>query len=283
MTALDAPGWGGIGLLAFLFATGLLVIFKRTRRLRLRRRHLSTGFTPEERGILERDFPRYRRFPEALQTRFEGYTRVLMEEKNFEACGGLSAVTPEMKLLISAQAAMLLLGIPRHGFYPLLKSILVYSGAFRDRGRRRFDLREAEDRGILLGESWESGSVVLSWNSVLAGGRNEDDGVNVVIHEFAHQLDQMNGDADGVPMLPDREAYARWANVFGRHYETLVEETDGGTDDISFLDPYGATDPSEFFAVVSETFFEESSELNREHPELYRELSLFYGLDPASW
>ncbi len=283
MTALLAPEWGGIGLLTLLLGFGALLFFRKLKQRRLHRQRLNTPFSPEERAILDRDFPRHRHLPEEFEIRFEGFTRVLMEEKNFEACGGLSEVTAEMKLLISAQAAMLLLGIPRHDFYPQLKSILVYPGAFRDRGRRRFDLREADDRGILLGESWESGSVVLSWDSVVAGGRNEDDGVNVVIHEFAHQLDQMNGVAEGVPILPNREAYARWADVFGRHFDELVEESEGRAEQDPFLDPYGATDPSEFFAVVSETFFEESADLKLEHPELYRELSLFYGLDPASW
>jgi len=283
MTALPAPEWGAIGLLALMLGFGALLFFRGLTQRRLHRQRLNTPFFLEEMAILDRDFPRHRHLPEEFKIRFEGFTRVLMEEKNFEACGGLSEVTAEMKLLISAQAAMLLLGLPRHEFYPQLKSILVYPGAFRDRGRRRFDLREAEDRGILLGESWESGSVVLSWDSVVAGGRNEDDGVNVVIHEFAHQLDQMNGAADGVPILPDREAYARWADVFGRHFAELVEESKEKADQDPFLDPYGATDPSEFFAVVSETFFEESADLKFEHPELYRELSLFYGLDPASW
>lgn len=272
-----------IALAALIIGLVAVIVASRVRRHRIRGARLLSRLTEEESAILDRDFPRHRDLPESLRSRFEGYTRVLMEEKNFEACGGLSEVTPEMKLLISAQAAVLLLELPNHQFYPRLQSILVYPGAFRDPGRRNFDLSEVDDRGTLYGESWETGSVVLSWDNVLAGGRNADDGMNVVIHEFAHQLDQINGSADGVPYLRSPEAYARWGEVCGRHYEALVAATEHRSRPETFLDPYGATDPAEFFAVASETFFEEPEELRDEHPELYDQLRDYYGLDPAMW
>lgn len=206
-----------------------------------------------------------------------------MEDKYFEPCGGLPEVTEAMKLVIAAQAAILLLELPNHRFYPRLKSILVYPGAFHDRGRRNFDLPQTNDRGVLLGESWETGSVILSWDSVVAGGRNADDGMNVVIHEFAHQLDQYNGEADGVPRLRNRAAYARWAEVFSREFARLVKESSHRGGPEPFLDPYGATDPAEFFAVASESFFEDPGDMKLEHPDLYEQLRDFYGLDPVSW
>lgn len=256
---------------------------KRARLRRLRRERLARGFSEAEKAILDRDFPRWRDIPAPLLRRFAGDTRVLMEEKNFEPCGSLPAVSDEMRLLISAQAALTTLGMRNHRYFPKLQSILIYPGAFRDHGRRRFDLRQAEDRGVLYGESWDTGSVILSWDNVVAGGRNADDGMNVVIHEFAHQLDQYNGIADGVPQLADRAAYARWAAVMGPHYEALVAACADDLGPEPFLDPYGATHPAEFFAVASESFFEDPSDLVEEHPELYEELKHYYGLDPASW
>jgi Mlc titration factor MtfA (ptsG expression regulator) len=283
MNATEALVWSEIlfALLVLFFAGSLILRRQKRRRLRLTR--LGTAFSPEEKKILSADFPRYRALPAELQDRLAGFTRVLMEEKNYEACGGLPEVTARMKLVIAAQAAILLLELPKHGFYPRLKSILVYPGAFHDPGRRRFDLPEERTHGSLLGESWQTGSVILSWDSVLAGGRNSDDGMNVVIHEFAHQLDQANGAADGIPALRNRQAYVEWGEVFEREYEELVEACDNGSDPEPFLDPYGATNPAEFFAVASETFFETPDDLEEEHPELYGQLRAYYGLDPVSW
>ncbi|MEM7600762.1 MAG: zinc-dependent peptidase, partial [Verrucomicrobiota bacterium] len=102
------------------------------------------------------------------------------------------------------------------------------------------------------------------------------------IHEFAHQLDQING-TDGVPILKNREAYRQWAEIFERNFEELVDEVNKGKGSEPLIDPYGATNPAEFFAVATETFFEESKELAEEHPDLYEQLKNFYCLDPANW
>lgn len=273
--------WSEIGLgLTVLVLLGIL--FRRGQlRRRSRDERLSRSFSEGEAAVLDRDFPRWRWIPADLQARFAGYTRVLTEEKNYEPCGGLDEVSDEMKLVIAAQAALTILGKSDHHFFPRLHSILLYPGGFRDRGRRRFGIND-EDRGMLYGESWETGSVILSWDNVLAGGRNDDDGMNVVIHEFAHQIDQYNGIADGVPKLKTREDYVRWGSVMERHYEEL-KEASKTRDPEPFLDPYGATDPCEFFAVATEAFFEDPLDLEYEHPELYEELKTFYGLDTAGW
>jgi Mlc titration factor MtfA (ptsG expression regulator) len=107
--------------------------------------------------------------------------------------------------------------------------------------------------------------------------------MNVVIHEFAHQLDQANGAADGIPALRNRRAYVAWGEVFEREYQTLVDECNAGDGKEPFLDPYGATNPAEFFAVASDTFFEMPGDLKEEHPLLYEQLRDYYGLDPARW
>lgn len=273
--------WSELGIALSLSA--LLGMLVRRYWLRRRRRveRLSRSFSETEVAVLDRDFPRWRWIPSDLQTRFAGYTRVLIEEKNYEPCGGLGEVSDEMKLIIAAQAALTVLGKSVPDFFPRLHSILVYPGGFRDRGRRRFGIDD-EDRGLLYGESWETGSVILSWDNVLAGGRNDDDGMNVVIHEFAHQIDQYNGIADGVPKLKTREDYLRWATVMERHYEELKHAAKTREPE-PFLDPYGASDPCEFFAVATEAFFEDPLDLEYEHPGLYEELMRFYGLDPAGW
>lgn len=283
---MTAPGWIvalEIGAIVVLIAAIGTLLVKRSRRQKARRERLAWPFSEGEKRVLDRDFPRWRDIPGDLLPRFAGDTRVLMEEKNFEPCGALTEVSDEMRLIISAQAALTIFGKKDHHYFPRLRSILVYPGAFRDHGRRRFDIPEAEDRGVLYGESWETGSVILSWDNVVAGGRNADDGMNVVIHEFAHQLDQYNGIADGIPQLPDRAAYARWGAVMGPEYDALVAASADRSGPGPFLDPYGATHPAEFFAVASETFFEEPWDLVEEHRELYEELAKFYGLDPASW
>ncbi len=281
MIAMGWIAWAeAAAALVALISLGMIDTRRRQRKA-ARKRRLSRPFLPAEEGILDRDFPRWRWIPSDLAERFAGSVRVLMEEKNYEPCGGLTEVTEEMKLVIAAQAAFLLLGLEGHGFFPRLHSILVYPGGFRDHGRRRFSIDD-EKRGVLYGESWETGSVILSWDNVVAGGRNSDDGMNVVFHEFAHQIDQYNGVADGVPRLKNREEYARWISVMGRHYEELVEAAKK-RDPEPYLDPYGASHPCEFFAVATETFFEDPYGIEEEHPELYDELVRFYGVNPADW
>jgi Mlc titration factor MtfA (ptsG expression regulator) len=252
-------------------------------KLRTRRALLRTPLRESARKELGGLFPRYKLIPSEYRSEFEGIVNVLMHEKQFEACGGLEEVTETQKLLICAQSALPIVALPNHKFYPRLKSILVYPGAFKDRGRRRWGVSEEESNSVRLGESWQTGSVILSWDSVVAGAANDDDGMNVVIHEFAHQLDQVNGAGDGIPILKSREAYERWVKVFYRNYEKLVEQVEAGKGGRAFLDPYGATNPAEFFAVSSETFFEEARDLKIKHPDLYAELSSYYHQDPASW
>lgn len=255
---------------------------KKHLRGRLRERRLASGFSPEELAVIERDFEAWHWMPEPLRQRLPGRVRVLLEEKNYEPCGGLTEVSHEQRLLIAAQAALTELGWEKPTFFPRLRSILLYPGAFRDPGRRQFDL-EAEHRGTLYGESWETGSVVLSWDNVLAGARSDDHGVNVVIHEFVHQLDAGNGSVDGVPKLRGARDYREWVAIMGREYESLKVLAGDRNAPEPFLDPYGATHPAEFFAVAAEAFFEDPLELREEHPDLYRLLASFFSLDPADW
>ncbi len=269
-----------------LVAASILIfiaaIYLATKRARMRKFLLHSPLPDLWTKALKAHFPRFFDLPDDIQRDTGGIARVLAFEKNFEACGSLEEVTEEMRALICTQAALLIVRLPKHRFYPELKSILVYPTAFRDGGHRRFGLREEADRGAVLGQSWETGSIILSWESTLAGARNADDGMNVTFHEFAHQLDQING-TDGVPILSSRKAYRQWAKVFERNYEDLVEDVNDGKGPEPLIDPYGATNPAEFFAVATETFFEEAEELAEEHPDLYEQLKNFYRLDPVNW
>ena len=208
-----------------------------------------------------------------------GLVRVFLAEKRFEGCGGLE-ITDEIRLTIAAQACILLLNLDAD-FYPKLRSILVYPNAFvAPAVSRHPEGTVSEGPQARLGESWSQGNVVLSWGDVLRGTLNLGDGRNVVIHEFAHQLDSESGACNGAPLLPRPSMYGEWSRVFGREYQTLVDSAEHGN--VTVIDKYGATSPAEFFAVVTECFFENPLELESSHLELYEQLKTYYGQDPAS-
>lgn len=248
-----------------------------------RRRAVSRPFPDEWKRILEEHLPVYRRLPDPLRQRLHRLVLIFMAEKRFEACGGLAQVDESLRVLIAGQACLLLCGQKREEVFPGLHSILVYPSVFWDPGRRLF-LSEHDDdydEDKRLGESWESGSVVLAADSVFRGSLNEEDGLNLVLHEFAHQLDQLDGAGDGVPPLPGRKHYANWSAVFQDAFDDLQDDVERGRK--SLLDPYGATNAAEFFAVATETFFEKTKALKKRHPDLHQTLAAYYQLDPLEW
>lgn len=262
----------------WIFLTGLALVFllvlwhgRRVRgeRDRLRRQ----GLTDNERAVVEKRFPLWKKIPADIRRDAEGWMRVFMSEKALEPCGGLEEVTEEMKLAIAAPACLLIARRPMD-YYERLRTILVYPDAYVVR-----DEWGMED--IRLGESWGTGSVVLAWSSVLAGDANPEDGLNVVLHEFAHQIDQEDGAADGVPEMEEPEDYGRWSSALMPAYEAFCERVAAGKKTV--MDDYGAESPAEFFAVATETFFERAEAMKREEPELQAELVRFYGMDPAEW
>src|SRR5262249_27236571 len=145
---------------------------------------------------------------------------------------------------------------------------------------------EMDEAGIMhegggrSGEAWHRGPVVLSWDAVRAGGQDHEDGQNVVLHEFAHQLDFLDGYGDGTPPPGRREQYEKWHESMTPEYDRLVEESERGKPKV--LDEYGATTPAEFFAVATECFFERPVQMRRRHPALYELLRDYYAQDPAS-
>ena len=252
-------------------------VWREWRRLQWRRRL----FPPAWREVLRRRVPQVHRMPADLQLQLKRHIQVFLAEKVFIGCRGL-VVTEEMRVTIAAQACMLLLNRRRPRYFPNLRQILVYPGAFLvDRVHTDAAGIAQDRRQALSGESWSQGQVILSWEDTLAGAAVPDDGHNVVIHEFAHQLDQENGQANGAPLLPRQADRVRWSAVMGAAFEQLRRQVQCGEE--ALLNAYGATDPAEFFAVASEVFFEQPESLARSHPPLYEVLSGFYRLNPLSW
>lgn len=265
-----------IGIL--LVAAGVLFVVQWNQRRR-RDQIRKSEFPSSWRKILKTNFPLYMKLSPELQGRLEEWIHLFLYEKAFEGCGGLE-ITDEIRVTIAAQACLLIVNNGQK-LYPDLRTILLYPSTYKTNNRKSLFNFMREDAEARLGESWDSGSVVLAWDSVLAGGMRGRDGHNVTLHEFAHQLDQSDGSTDGAPQLKERARYASWARVLGREYEELVNRSNRGKK--SLFDSYGATEPAEFFAVVTETFFERPRKMKEKHPELYEEFKTFYYLDPASW
>jgi Mlc titration factor MtfA (ptsG expression regulator) len=246
------------------------------RRSRLRQQ----AFPSSWRTILRRRVPLFRRLPADLQLQLKKHMQVFIAEKAFIGCAGLR-ITDEMRVVIAAQACLLVLNrsIDR---YSNLRQILVYPGAFAvDRATSDGNGVLQEQRHALAGESWSAGQVILSWQDSLEGAATPNDGRNVVVHEFAHQLDQETGNANGAPRHGPGIDPQRWSRVFHAAYAKLRRQAHVG--EPGLLNHYGAQDPAEFFAVVSEVFFEQGAALAEYDPDLYQELQGYYRLDTAAW
>ncbi len=247
------------------------------RRARTRRQPFPAAW----REVLRRRMPAFARLPVDLQLQVKKHVQVLLAEKPFIGCAGL-VITDEVRVLVAAQAALLLLN-RRAGYFVNLRQILVYPGAFVVERSQPDELGLThETRRALAGESWQQGQLLLSWDDVVAGAADPADGHNVVIHEFAHQLDQERGRANGAPWLGRREAYARWAAVLSAEFANLQSTLARG-ETPAVIDAYAATSPAEFFAVVSEHFFEQPAALAAAHPALYAEFARCYRTEPLSW
>ncbi len=228
--------------------------------------------------ILTANVPVYSRLPNAAQQKLQDTVCILVAEKNWEGAQGL-ALTDEIKVTIAGHAAWLVLGFDGD-YYPNVETIIVYPQGFLVTERRM------ETRGVfaetlrpLSGQAALQGPVIVSWADLRHSLRTRD-GQNVILHEFAHKLDMRDGAADGAPYLQTKAQIETWAQVMSAEYQSLVERTGRGERDV--LNPYGATNAAEFFAVATESFFESARELQASHPELYGVLRDFYRQDPAA-
>lgn len=249
------------------------------------RQALARPLPPEQVAILARNVVQYRGMDEAQRRRLQRMVQQFLHEKKFVGCAGLD-VTDEMRVTIAGQACLLLLGRSgdsgRQDIYPTLDLILVYPGAFLV-PRKQVDASGVvtEERQDLLGESWGDGRVILSWEHVRRAGHAHGPGHNVVLHEFAHQLDSESGNTNGAPYLGSSERYRSWSEVLSRDYANLRAEAMWGMRGV--LDHYGATNPAEFFAVATESFFEQPWQLAARHPALFDEFHKYFRVDPRQW
>jgi hypothetical protein len=245
------------------------------------RRALARPLAPGELAILERNVGPWQAMDAAQRARLARLVRRFLHEKTFVGCAGLD-ITDEMRLTIAGQACLLLLGAHGEAVYPTLNAVLVYPGAFLV-PRRQVDAAGVvtEERQDLLGESWGDGRVILSWDHVRRAGMNEAPSHNVVLHEFAHQLDSESGSTNGAPYLGSPERYRSWSKVLSRDFAALRHDAWFGHEDV--LDHYGATNPAEFFAVATEAFYEQPHRLAARHPALYEEFLKYYRIDPRQW
>lgn len=246
------------------------------RRASVRRR----GLSADHRAALATRMPLYRFLSADQRERLHGLCAVFLAEKTFVAAQG-AKLEESHKAVVAAHACLLLLGRGDDRVYPGLSTVVVHPAAWVRRDERWIDggVSVVEEAVDFDGESWDAGVVVLSLRAVRDSVR-EFDGFNVVLHEFAHQIDADGKFPDGVPPMPPSRA-ARWRRIMGREWETLRRAEAKGRE--TLIDPYGAESPEEFFAVVVETFFELPADLKAEHPELYALLVEFFALDPAGW
>jgi Mlc titration factor MtfA (ptsG expression regulator) len=248
---------------------------KQRRRRRLRSLPLPVQWIE----IIERNIPYYQHLTSDERNELHGHILIFLHEKEFEGCEGLE-ITDEIRVTIAAQACILLLH-RETDYFPLMSSILVYPHRyFAYTSQRQPGGLVQEGVQARLGESWKRGPIVISWDDVLRGAADPNDGHNVVFHEFAHELDSESGAMDGAPSLPKATMYTAWARVMSNEYKTLLIAIEQNHQHL--IDAYGATNPAEFFAVVTEAFFENPLQLKSRHPQLYEQMQSFYQQDPAS-
>jgi MtfA peptidase len=264
---------------AVLVAAGFVVgpILRSRRRLRV----AEEQFPAEWLAWLAARLPIHGRIPEQLRRRLEGLIVNFVREKSFVGCNGLT-VTDEMRVVIAGYACLLVMNrpdVPRRHFYDDLMSILVYPTAFVvPETHHDEDGVVTESESVLSGQAWDARRIILSWQDVEEATHAEH---NVVLHEFAHYLDMEDETMDGAPGLGSAPAYEQWSEVFWDEYDKFCGDVDAGRE--TFLDPYAATEPAEFFAVVTEAFFQQPAELRSEHAVIYEQLRRYYRVDPAAW
>jgi len=242
---------------------------------RRREKLLADPFPEAWLPVLENNVPQYRRLPPDDQRQLCDLVRLMIAEKNWEGCGGL-VLTDEIKVTIAGLACLLILhrDLDDYGLF----SILVYPSAYMA-AESEFPLLAPREVGAREGESWSGGALVLNWAEITEN-LQEQQGQNLVLHEFAHQLDYSDREANGVPQVECGQ-FSRWQQVIADEYRQLVAAAREGRP--TLLDHYGASNEAEFFAVATECFFERPQEMWQQHETLYQLLSDYYRQDPATW
>lgn len=252
----------------------MLAAFKAWRRRRiLRRTNLDLSLWNRVAGR----FAFVARLTAEEEARLRDLTVLFLHEKQISAAGGLE-LDDEMLLGIAIQACILILNLDLD-WYDGWVEIIVYPDEFvpRHEYHNEDGVVETDDQSY-AGQAWQRGPVILSWADVEYAWVG--DGANVVIHEFAHKLDMLNGDANGYPPLHAGMSRREWVDAFSEAYEDFCRRVDAG--EHTEIDPYAAEAPGEFFAVASEAFFEVPDLVLEIYPKVYRQLAAFYRQDPAA-
>lgn len=242
-----------------------------------RRQRLLAQPNPDEwDDWLAEDMPMYRRLPRQDRDRLIDIARVIIDQKQWYGRG--MRLTTRIKLSVAAQAALLLLGFDEHDYFANVSEIIVDAHSWDVTDHDGY----LETQTPVAGTAWEGrGPIELAWDQARGGAMNIDDGQNVVFHEFAHKLDQLDGWSDGTPPLATRDQFEQWNRLMAEHYQALLEQALAGRR--IPMDDYGLTNPAEFFAVSTEVFFEKPQTLEHRLPELYALLADYYRQDPANW
>ncbi len=229
--------------------------------------------------LLEQHVALYRLLPESLRTLLHGHITYFLSTKTIAGCNGM-VVDDTVRLTIAANACLLVLS-EREPIYPTFETILVYPDTYVATRVSHQNSINTEHQHAMAGESWYRGPVVLSWDSVIRGSQDPNDGHNVVMHEFAHKLDEQSGAVNGMPRLRSHAEYTHWVQVLNDEYSDFLKRVKLNRNHI--IDEYGSVSPPEFFAVATESFFEKPQRMKRELPELYEQLQNVYQIDPANW
>lgn len=269
--------------LIILFSVVLFIVFlwylrqylRRVRREKLLKAPLDASYI----AILQEHVTIYSQLPLTLREELHGHINVFLDKKQFIGNAAIE-ITDEIRVVVAGNACLLLLQGSQRRFIGF-SSILIYPNAYVAHDVQHDGLVVTEQPSVRAGESWVRGPVVLSWADVLKGSVNAEDGHNVVIHEFAHKLDEQSGHMNGLPVLRDASQRKAWGQVLSEEFDALHTRAKRGTNKV--LDEYGTVSPAEFFAVASESFFEKPVQMEKRLPELYKQLQTFYNVDPAAW
>jgi Mlc titration factor MtfA (ptsG expression regulator) len=247
---------------------------------RRRKKLTQAPFPPLWEDIIRRNVAHYCMLEDVQRAHLRALIQVFIAEKYWEGAGGLK-ITDEIRVTISAQACLLLLGLA-HNYYQNVKSIIVYPSTVvppeRHPGFFENTLTPVELEHPIIGQAFQQGPLIIIWDAALRGGRHPESGHNVIYHEFAHKLDMLDGATDGTPPFHDRAECRDWVLTCSREYLRLKQDIGKGRK--SFLDAYAATSEAEFFAVATEQFFDKPGSMIEHAPDLYRVLKEYYRQDP---
>jgi Mlc titration factor MtfA (ptsG expression regulator) len=260
-----------------IFLSALIIVLVPKYRLKM---VLARPFPNEYSRVLRKNIPFYSKMPTHLQMQLKRRIKQFLHQKKFIGCDDFE-ITKEVKVTIAGKACLLILNRETDVFAKL-DTILVYPSAFIvPRAHVALGGVVTHTNQTLSGESWSDGRVVLAWDHVLSHRTRIELGHDVVVHEFAHQLDSESGATNGTPILMNAPAYRMWSSVLEKEYLDLQRAAQFGQ--ATLIDQYGATNPAEFFAVVTELFFYRAQEMATSHPTLFEQFVAYYQVDPREW